>query len=1363
MREGERIGDRFEIQARAGTGGMAVVYRALDVVSGDLVAVKLLLETGDIVRFEREARVLASLTHPHVVRYVSHGMADTGQPYLVMEWLPGESLKQRLERQVPSLVESVAMIQRVAGALGVAHARGIVHRDIKPSNLFLLNGATERIKVLDFGLAWLADGARTLTRTEQLMGTPGYMAPEQVRGKRVEIDARADVFALGCVLFECLTGQPAFSGTNTMALLAKLLLEEPPRVRALNPRVPAALDELLVQMMAKDPLDRPADGAAVVAALQGLDPSAQSEIAHSPMLAGISRSERRLVSIVATGVATGAAGMSGAAAGSGPGVAGGSGGSLGTKTPQPSRASQAGLQLPSMIRGTATRLGAHVEELMGGGAVAMLMGTGPATDQAARAARCALQIAAIAPGAPIALVTGWDEGMGRRPVGEVIDRAALLLEGSRRHAPEAGQPVVHIDEVTRALLDARFDVLETADHLVLRGEREGDDVARLLLGKPSPFVGRERELRYLVELVEESFAEPRPVAILMTSLAGMGKSRLGHELVHTLRSRHGNLVFAMGRGDPIGGGSAFTMLAALLRRVLDIAASDPVDEQRRKLVHTVRQHVGGADAGHVSEMVAEVLGLTLADDDSLRLRAARANAPSMAAQLQAACVAILRALAAVRPVLFVLEDLHWGDAPSVKLLDAALRELEGSPFAVLALARPEVREVFPHLWAERHLQELRLDALPRRAAAQLVKVALGDAIPAAQVAALVERANGNAFYLEEMVRAVAQGQARTLPATVLGMVEARLTGLEPEARRLLRAASIFGQSFSLSGALAVLGEERPDARASWLELVADLIAHEILMQREDPGGAGEDELAFRHVLLRDGAYAMLTERDRVAGHKRAGAWLLAVGEQNPLVLAEHFEQGGERAQAALAYHRVAEQALHAHDLAAALAHAARGLTLAPEVRAGSKPESKAESKPEAQTEVTPDAKTDAKPDAKTDPQAEIHAALHAVQAVAHFWGMDYARSYDSACQALALATPGSKAHWLALPFAVFSAWFTRQQEPFARLSDLLLATEPSPEMGGPMVTALSPVFAASLFAGAVDKAAACLRRMEQALTPHLARDPSIMGRVELSRSEWKRFVERDPWGALLHGRAALRAFEQAGDVSYQRIAVAMLVIDLTHYGAFEEAGELARREHDPGAQVGFAELWVAYTRAFLCTRSGQLDEALRLADFVEQHALAQGDWLVRAGARHVMVDSLLQRGDVEQAERAVTALGAPAELPIMAQPDVFAALARLRLVQRRPEEALRLAEQALAASRAVLPSIASIQEHARLVCAEAHHALGHQAAARDAIRDARDDLLARAFKIEDMSYRRSFLKHNALHARILTLAREWLGDRLERA
>src|SRR5882672_7422558 len=160
-----------------------------------------------------------------------YGVTPAGAPYLVMEWLDGEDLRRRLQRELPSIGESVALAARVAEALGAAHARGIVHRDLKPSNLFLLDRRIDQIKVLDFGIA-RQEGLTQLTRTGTLIGTPGYMAPEQARSHEA-VDARADVFALGCVLFECLTGSRPFEGDTAIAILGKLLFEEAPRVSAL--------------------------------------------------------------------------------------------------------------------------------------------------------------------------------------------------------------------------------------------------------------------------------------------------------------------------------------------------------------------------------------------------------------------------------------------------------------------------------------------------------------------------------------------------------------------------------------------------------------------------------------------------------------------------------------------------------------------------------------------------------------------------------------------------------------------------------------------------------------------------------------------------------------------------------------------------------------------------------------------------------------------------------------------------------------------------------------------------------------------------------------------------------------------------
>ena len=234
------LAGRFHLLAQAGAGGMGAVYRARDLTTGATVAVKILTgrEVREAQRFDQEGAILAGLVHPAIVRYIAHGVADSGARYIAMEWLDGEDLATRLEREHPTIAETVALARRTAEALAHAHRMGVVHRDIKPGNLFLPGGAIDRLKVLDFGIARLTSGARKLTRTGSVIGTPGYMAPELVRGAR-DITPRADVFSLGCVMFQCLTGRAVFEAEAPTALLAKILLVEPPRVRDVAPQIPA--------------------------------------------------------------------------------------------------------------------------------------------------------------------------------------------------------------------------------------------------------------------------------------------------------------------------------------------------------------------------------------------------------------------------------------------------------------------------------------------------------------------------------------------------------------------------------------------------------------------------------------------------------------------------------------------------------------------------------------------------------------------------------------------------------------------------------------------------------------------------------------------------------------------------------------------------------------------------------------------------------------------------------------------------------------------------------------------------------------------------------------------------------------------
>ncbi|MFY0580997.1 serine/threonine-protein kinase [Cystobacter fuscus] len=211
LRRGAIIAGRFTIEGLAGRGGMGFVYRAIDSRTGQQVALKLMqaITSPEAAhRFKREAFVLSELRHPAIVSYIDQGVIEEGQPFLAMEWLEGVDLARRLLRQPLGLSESMALLRRITEALATAHRQGIVHRDIKPSNLFLRGGRPEDVVLLDFGLARHAvPSLVALTGTDAVLGTPGYMAPEQA-SSQPHITPSADIFSLGCVLYECLTGQP---------------------------------------------------------------------------------------------------------------------------------------------------------------------------------------------------------------------------------------------------------------------------------------------------------------------------------------------------------------------------------------------------------------------------------------------------------------------------------------------------------------------------------------------------------------------------------------------------------------------------------------------------------------------------------------------------------------------------------------------------------------------------------------------------------------------------------------------------------------------------------------------------------------------------------------------------------------------------------------------------------------------------------------------------------------------------------------------------------------------------------------------------------------------------------------------------
>lgn len=260
------VARRFEILDLAGKGGMGEVYRVRDWQTNGVVALKVMAADAEqqLERFGRESKLLEALEHPGIVQYVAHGKLDDGRPFLAMEWLEGESLAEHLERQLLTIGEALVMAEGVAEALGAAHAHGIVHRDLKPGNVFLMEGAVDRVKLLDFGIASARGSTKELTESTTMLGTPGYMAPEQMQSSK-HASTAADVFSLGCVLFKSLTGTIPFEGKNTMDLVLSVMTQPPLPILALRQDATRPIATLLEKLLAKDADDRPRDGAEAAA------------------------------------------------------------------------------------------------------------------------------------------------------------------------------------------------------------------------------------------------------------------------------------------------------------------------------------------------------------------------------------------------------------------------------------------------------------------------------------------------------------------------------------------------------------------------------------------------------------------------------------------------------------------------------------------------------------------------------------------------------------------------------------------------------------------------------------------------------------------------------------------------------------------------------------------------------------------------------------------------------------------------------------------------------------------------------------------------------------------------------------------
>ncbi len=265
LQPGQTLLGKFRVESMIGQGGMASVWRGTHLATGRRIAVKILddrfLGNARVVeRFGREARAASAVQHESIVDVLDLDRTEAGEPFLVMEFLDGETLAERIERKGRlSEAELVAIADPLLDALHAAHQAGVVHRDLKPDNVMLVPAGRrgEKLKVLDFGISSKADEISSLTTTGSLLGTPHYMSPEQARG-RTDIDRRADLYAMGVLLYECAVGDVPFDAENYNALIHEILNTPPEPPRARGATISAAVEAVILEALAKDRTARPA-------------------------------------------------------------------------------------------------------------------------------------------------------------------------------------------------------------------------------------------------------------------------------------------------------------------------------------------------------------------------------------------------------------------------------------------------------------------------------------------------------------------------------------------------------------------------------------------------------------------------------------------------------------------------------------------------------------------------------------------------------------------------------------------------------------------------------------------------------------------------------------------------------------------------------------------------------------------------------------------------------------------------------------------------------------------------------------------------------------------------------------------------
>lgn len=914
----------YEIVAELGTGSYGDVYRARKGASGPEVAIKVLRHgttpadhASAATRFRNEMRLTAELWHPNMVRLRDSGETADGVLYAVFELVPGTTLKRVLEIDGRlSVSETIHLMGQVLDALSCAHAHDIVHSDLKPENIMITRtGARRNATVLDFGVGRVmqrrrAVEAQAVATTRELIGTPAYAAPEQLRGE--EPSPRSDLYSWGLIFLECVTGEMAVNGATPEEVVLRQLSDEPIVLPAWLTQ--HAIGPALRAVTVKQEERREVTAEALLAALSEGD-AAVAEASGPRYGVTPSEGEKRQLTVVSCRFALSSSGAG------------------------PPDAEDVGLLLhnqQSRCADVAIRHGGQLAGIMADRVMLTFGYPHAREDDARRAVRAALQIieqdvdASAGARGRLAVHIGIHTGV-------MIVRA---LRTSRQKVPHllgvTPQIAMGIDGMAKpGELLLSLDTLRTLRGMVdtePAGELPGPDasssvqvfrplhasrgVQRGAMFEASaevPFVGRAVQLDALCDAWEMA-AAGHPAVVCVHGEPGIGKSRLVREL-----RRH----------VPLGGWLESRCLpenqATPLAPLIDLLNS--FEEPLEVLV---------ARYGFAPAETVPLLTALLSRPSDSRYPPLGLSAERQKEQTFAVLLALLMRIAHAGPTAFILEDLQWADPTTLEFVDALVSGVcatddsaatAPTALCVIVTARPEIDRTWP-----RGVRTVTLDRLSEREVAGMIGAALtaGKGVPQAVLDDVVRRADGIPLFVEEMARVLAEAGATQadglgqIPATVRDLLTARLDGLSPAARETARLAGVLGREFRYEILRAVSNTDAIELRENLSELqTAGLIFHR--------RGARAETYAFRHALLRDAAYESMVRPVRQPLHLQVALTLRArfpdVEQQRPEILALHFEHGGETDTAVDYWHRAGSRALHRAGYQEALVVLERALAL----------------------------------------------------------------------------------------------------------------------------------------------------------------------------------------------------------------------------------------------------------------------------------------------------------------------------------------------------------------------------------------------------------------------------------------------------